>query len=69
MFESVGIMRQPILISLVMGVASGMPTRKELLPILRDEMTEGTGWQTIAIGREEVWPLLREVRLLCCVLP
>ena len=42
-------------ISLVMGVASGMPARADLLPILIDEMPDGAHWQSVVIGRDEVW--------------
>ncbi len=59
MFLEVGMLKPPAHVSLVMGVASGMPARPEWLPLLMDEMAPGTEWQTIAIGREEVWPLLR----------
>ncbi|MFN7952691.1 MAG: 3-keto-5-aminohexanoate cleavage protein [bacterium] len=59
MFLDVGLLKPPAHVSLVMGVASGMPARPEWLPLLIDEMAPGTEWQTIAIGREEVWPLLR----------
>ncbi len=59
MFLEVGLLKPPAHVSLVMGVASGMPARPEWLPLLIDEMAPGTEWQTIAIGREEVWPLLR----------
>ncbi len=60
-----------------MGVASGMPADPRWLPLLVDELPRHARWlytyihvlistsfQVIAIGREEVWPLLREcVRL------
>lgn len=46
-------------ISLVMGVASGMPAKKEWLPLLVEEMPEGTHYQVIAVGRKEVWDLHR----------
>ena len=60
MYERVGLMQQPIHVSLVMGVASGMPADAEWLPLLARELTDGTQWQTIAIGRaDQVWPLLR----------
>jgi len=60
MYEQVGIMRAPIHVSLVMGVASGMPCKPSWVDLLVDEMAPGTHWQTIAIGREkEVWPTLR----------
>lgn len=59
MYEQVGILKPPYIVSLVMGVASGMPARKEWLPLLLDELPEDALWQVIAIGREEVWPLLQ----------
>lgn len=46
-------------ISLVMGVASGMPAKAEWLPLLIEEMPAGSHWQVIAIGRSEVWRLHR----------
>jgi len=59
MFEAHGILKPPYTISLVQGVASGMPAREDLLPILLDEMPKGRPWQSIVIGREEVWPIHR----------
>eukprot|EP00943_MAST-04B_sp_MAST-4B-sp1_P004140 g4140.t1 len=60
MFESVGLMDQPINLSLVMGVASGMPCKPEWIELLKEEMNEETQWQVIAIGRDnETWPTLR----------
>lgn len=55
MFEAVGMLKAPVHVSLVMGVASGMPAKPAWLPLLVDELTPGTAWQTIAIGRAEVW--------------
>jgi uncharacterized protein (DUF849 family) len=49
----------PAHISLVMGVASGMPAKPEWLPLLIEEMPPGSHWQVIAVGREEIWPLHR----------
>jgi uncharacterized protein (DUF849 family) len=46
-------------ISLVMGVASGMPAKPEWLPLLKEEMPPGSHWQVIAVGRQEVWDLHR----------
>ena len=43
----------------VMGVASGMPTDPELLPILLRLTIPGALWQVTAIGRAEIWPLHR----------
>lgn len=59
MFNRMGLVKSPAYVSFVMGVASGMPARADLLPILIDELPEGANWQTILIGREEVWPLHR----------
>lgn len=49
----------PAHISLVMGVASGMPAKPQWLPLLMEEMPEGAHWQVIAVGREDVWNLHR----------
>jgi len=43
-----------------MGVASGMPAKASWLPLLLDELPRGAYWQTIAIGREEVWEVHRK---------
>lgn len=43
----------------VMGVASGMPTDPDLLPLLVKYKAEGSPFQVTAIGREEIWPLHR----------
>ncbi len=59
MFQHLGMLKSPVHVSLVMGVASGMPAKPAWLPLLVDELAEGTRWQTIGIGREEVWPLHR----------
>ena len=59
MFRRSGMLPDPVHISLVMGVASGMPAKASWLPLLVDEMPEGAHWQTILIGREEVWPVHR----------
>ena len=55
MFQKSGLLEGPAHISLVMGVASGMPAKAQWLPLLVDEMPDGSHWQTIVIGREEVW--------------
>lgn len=47
-------------VSLVMGVASGMPAKAAWLPLLLEEMVAGTHWQTIVIGRQEVWDVHRK---------
>lgn len=59
MFAENGLLKMPAFVSFVMGVASGMPARADLLPILIDEVPDGAHWQTIFIGREEVWDLHR----------
>jgi len=43
-----------------MGVASGMPAKPEWLPLLVEEMIEGTHYQVIAVGRKEIWDLHRK---------
>ncbi len=59
MFKANGLLHDPINISLVMGVNSGMPAKPSWLPLLIEEMPTGANWQVIAIGQEDVWPLLR----------
>ncbi len=59
MFAQAGMLRGPIHVSLVMGVASGMPAKPEWLPLLVAELPEGAHFQTIGIGREEVWAVHR----------
>lgn len=60
LFLETRLLAPPVHVSLVMGVASGMPAKPQWLPLLLDEMPAGAHWQTIAIGREEVWPLHRK---------
>ncbi len=43
----------------VMGVASGMPTDVELLPLLLKYKKPESFWQCTLIGRQEIWPLHR----------
>jgi uncharacterized protein (DUF849 family) len=60
MFARAGMLSDgPYTVSLVQGVASGMPARPDLLPILVSELPPGATWQSIVIGREEVWPIHR----------
>jgi uncharacterized protein (DUF849 family) len=59
MFHKQGLLRAPVHLSLVMGVASGMPCNPAWLPLLIEEMPAGAAWQTIGIGRSEVWALHR----------
>lgn len=59
MFEKVGLLKKPLHVSLVQGVASGMPVDADLLPVLLKYVPEGAHWQSILIGREEIWPVHR----------
>ncbi|MFU8804529.1 MAG: 3-keto-5-aminohexanoate cleavage protein [Bradymonadaceae bacterium] len=59
MYLQNGLLKKPHTVSLVQGVSSGMPARTDLLPILLDEMPDGSHWQSIVIGREEVWEIHR----------
>ena len=59
MFRQAGMLHDPVHLSLVMGVDSGMPADPDWLPLLVKEMPPQTIWQVIAIGRQEVWPLHR----------
>ncbi len=59
LFVQNGMLKAPPHVSLVMGVASGMPAKPSWLPLLSEEMLPATHWQVIAIGREEVWALHR----------
>jgi len=59
LFQQNGMFEGAPHISLVMGVASGMPAKAAWLPLLIEEMPAGTHWQVIAIGRSEVWELHR----------
>jgi 3-keto-5-aminohexanoate cleavage enzyme len=59
LFQRNGLFAGPAHISLVMGVASGLPAKPAWLPLLIDELPSGSLWQVIAIGRQEVWPLHR----------
>jgi len=52
-----GMLKPPVNVSFVMGVSSGMPAKPQWLPLLIEELPEGAHWQTIAIGRTEVWDL------------
>lgn len=45
MFEQVSMLKQPINVSLVMGVASGMPCKPEWIPLLKEELNAETQWQ------------------------
>jgi uncharacterized protein (DUF849 family) len=60
LYRKVGMLEPPIDVSLIMGVASGMPSKPSWLPLLVDELPDGATWQVIGIGREEVWDLHRK---------
>lgn len=59
LFQRNGMFAGAAHISLVMGVASGMPAKPQWLPLIVQEMPQGAHWQVIAIGRKEVWDLHR----------
>jgi len=59
MFEASGLLTRPYSVSLVQGVASGMPARADLLEILVDLLPAEVPWQSVLIGRAEVWPIHR----------
>jgi uncharacterized protein (DUF849 family) len=59
MFKQNGLLHDPINISLVMGVNSGMPSKPSWLPLLIEEMPANSQWQVIGIGQQEVWPLYK----------
>jgi len=48
-------------VSFVMGVDSGMPAHPDLIPILVEQLPEGSQWQTIVTGpdSEKIWNLQR----------
>lgn len=60
MFRDAGMLKGKVHVSLVMGVASGMPAKPEWLPLLLKEMPDDFIWQTIGIGRQEVWDVHRK---------
>jgi uncharacterized protein (DUF849 family) len=59
LYQQTGMFEGPAHISLVMGVASGMPAKPDWLPLLIREMPPGSQWQAITVGRQEVWELHR----------
>jgi uncharacterized protein (DUF849 family) len=59
LFQQVGLLKGPIHVSFVMGVASGMPCKPEWLPLLCAELPKGSHFQTIGIGQREVWAVHR----------
>lgn len=60
LYEQNGLLERPFSVSFVQGVESGMPARTDLLPILLDEAPDDVHWQSIVIGREEIWPVHRK---------
>jgi 3-keto-5-aminohexanoate cleavage enzyme len=60
MFKGAGLLRDPVHVSLVMGVASGMPAKASWLPLLLEELPDEAHWQAICIGRAEVWDVHRK---------
>lgn len=64
MLQHVGLLRGAVHASLVMGVASGMPAKASWLPLLLEELPPAAHWQTIAIGRQEVWDMHRATAAL-----
>ncbi|HHO50811.1 MAG TPA: 3-keto-5-aminohexanoate cleavage protein [Deltaproteobacteria bacterium] len=64
LFADAGMLHDPIHVSFVMGVASGMPADPRWLPLLVEQLPAGARWQTIGIGRAEVWDLHRRVAQL-----
>lgn len=59
MYREAGMYKGPLEYNLVMGVASGMPTDPDFLPLLTKLMKPDANWSVTAIGRAEIWPLHR----------
>lgn len=59
MYQRNGMFSGTAQLNFVMGVASGMPARPDLLAILTDLAPDDARWQVTAIGRAEIWPLHR----------
>ena len=57
MYRANGMFSGTAQMNFVMGVASGMPTDPDLLPILKRLAPEDHRFQVTAIGRAEIWPL------------
>ena len=61
MYKANGMIKGDPHLSFVMGVASGMPARPDLLPILIDELPQNALWQVIATGpASQQWELHRK---------
>ena len=59
LFVQVGMLKPPVDVSLIMGVASGLPCKASWLDLLIGELPPQSTWQAIAIGRAEVWDVHR----------
>lgn len=59
LYLAAGLLEAPIHASFVMGVASGMPCDPAWLPLLVRELPRDAHFQTIGIGRAEVWAVHR----------
>jgi uncharacterized protein (DUF849 family) len=59
MYVATGMAQNPS-VNFVMGVASGMPANPQFLPLLLEELPQGTPWQVTAIGRAPIWALHRK---------
>jgi uncharacterized protein (DUF849 family) len=59
LFEKNGMLKKPYNVSFVMGIASGMPADPDLLPVLKKQLMANTQFQTIVIGRSEIWDVHR----------
>jgi 3-keto-5-aminohexanoate cleavage enzyme len=59
LLKRAGLLADPLHVSLVMGVSSGMPAKAGWLPLLIEELPSGAHFQTICIGRSEVWDVHR----------
>jgi len=60
LFKQVGLLKDPIDVSIIMGVMSGLPANPDYLPLLVNEVPAGASWQVIGIGRQEVWDCHRK---------
>jgi len=67
--RSVGVFSEVAMVArpqdnLVLGVPTGMPADPELLPLVLKYLRPESVWQVTAIGRSEVWALLRRAAAL-----
>lgn len=61
MYRQAGMFSGSPQVNFVMGVASGMPARVDLLPVLIDLVADDARWQATIIGRRDIWPLHQRV--------